>query len=333
MLIAKKTMRWFFRTAKQSLKSNDRLRSLIYDESNIAQFADLDYQEAMLADKVRLDAYHEAIRRTVKPGDVVIDLGTGTGILAMFAARSGARKVYALEHGEVIEIAKQVASHNKLTNIEFVRKNSRDFKAPELADLVIHEQIGSYLFDENMVENLLDIKARMLKPGGKILPAKFQFFVEPISLRDDHRVPYCWESQIKGIDYSCLKNESTDRKYRQGSGRRFMQTGSIDRYACEPAPLFEFDLNDMISGNTIPTSYKVQKAVVRDGRVDGLSVFFRVIFDEELSFDNALDSRNTSWTNPLFRIPARDVRQGDRLTLSIDMSNILDYTTWKMDLS
>lgn len=326
-------VRALFGYAKRLIHSNRALRSLLYDNANVRQFSDLDYHEVMLADRIRVDAYHAGIKKAVKPGDVVIDLGTGTGILAMFAARAGARKVYAIEHGDVIDVARAVAESNGITNIEFVRTNSRDFSARELADVIVHEQIGSYLFDENMVENLLDLKSRALKPGGRILPAKFQFFVEPVQLKPDHRLPFSWEAPIHGIDFTALRSDEAALRQRRGRGKRFIANGAIEHYVCDPRPLCEFDLDAITDASEIPTSFRQSRVVVNSGRIDGLSVFFKASLGAGLSIDNALDSPNTNWTYPLVRLPAREVTAGDTVTLTLEMESHRNADTWKFELS
>ena len=80
-------------------------RRLIYAVRNRSLFTDLFTHERMLSDRVRVDTYHAAIFKHVKPGDVVVDLGTGTGVLAFFAANAGAREVHAIEHGPMAEAA------------------------------------------------------------------------------------------------------------------------------------------------------------------------------------------------------------------------------------
>ncbi len=117
----------------------------------------------MLADTVRNKSYHDAIKRYIKPGDVVVDLGTGTGILSFYAAEQKPKRIYAIDHSDIIKVARRIAEHNNISNIEFVQTNSRDFAPPENVDIILQEQMGDNLFNENMVQDVLDLKDRLLK--------------------------------------------------------------------------------------------------------------------------------------------------------------------------
>ena len=101
---ANKALRSVLGFAAARVASSDRLMSVVYDLMNETNFAGLSEHEEMLSDSVRVQAYHHGIHRNVQPGDVVVDLGTGTGLLAFMASRAGARKVYAVEHSDVIDI-------------------------------------------------------------------------------------------------------------------------------------------------------------------------------------------------------------------------------------
>ena len=76
------------------------------------EFASPILQESLLLDKARCDAYREAIHRTVKPGDVVVDLGAGTGLLSFFALQAGARHVYAIEMSRIADVAAELIEAN-----------------------------------------------------------------------------------------------------------------------------------------------------------------------------------------------------------------------------
>lgn len=329
--VMERRARWMLARAKQQVRNNPRLRSLVYDSENQGLFANLYNHELMLADRVRVDAYHAAISRAVTPESVVLDLGTGTGVLAMFAAKAGARKVYAVEHGPVVDVARRLAAENGLTNIEFVAANGRDFTPPEPIDLIIHEQIGHYLFDENMVENLLDLKARMLAPTGRILPARFEIYLEPIRMQAAHRVPYLWEQELHGIEFSSQKSGPSAEATTGISASRAVPTGSLERFACAPAPIGVVDLDTIESEAAVPLTMRATKTIVGDGVVDGLSLFFRVIFDDDLSFDNSIDSPHLHWNHPVYRLPEQQVSNGETIDINLHMGELRNHRSWSVD--
>src|SRR5438128_2452160 len=79
-------------------------------------------------------AYESAIRQVVRPGSVVVDIGTGSGILALMACRSGARKVFAIEPADVIQLAREIARANGYADrIEFIQSHSTAATLPERA--------------------------------------------------------------------------------------------------------------------------------------------------------------------------------------------------------
>src|SRR3954463_12958845 len=95
-----------------------------------------DYGE-MVADELRTQSYARALQRCVRPGSVVLDIGTGTGILALLACRYGARRVFAVEPSESIEVAREMArAHGVEARIDFFQALSTDFTLPDPADVV-----------------------------------------------------------------------------------------------------------------------------------------------------------------------------------------------------
>src|SRR5690606_29809159 len=193
-------MRRSLRAALRVLKNNKTVRNLLADVNNVGEFTDLYEHEKMLADITRVESYREGIAALIRAGDVVVDLGTGTGLLALFAAQQGAR-VYAIDHSPVISLARAIAEHHQLADrIEFLQVNSRDLKLNEPVDVILHEQIGDELFDENMVTNVVDLRDRLLKPDGRIVPGRFGLYMEPVQLTDAGRVPFVWENPVAGVD-------------------------------------------------------------------------------------------------------------------------------------
>ncbi len=134
-------------------------------------FADLDEHVAMLGDAVRVRAYAEALRLRA-PGRRVLDLGCGTGILAVIAARAGAREVIAVEETAVAALARRVVDANGLGDrIAVVAANSRDLTLEAPVDLVVHELFGFDPLAENVVPVIEDARARLLRAGGGFVPS------------------------------------------------------------------------------------------------------------------------------------------------------------------
>ncbi|MFM1887551.1 MAG: hypothetical protein RL026_2708 [Pseudomonadota bacterium] len=321
------------RAALRAAKGSKLLRSLLTDLSNTAEFTNLAAHERMVADRVRVDCYHAALRKHVKPGDVVIDLGTGTGILSMFAAQAGPRRIYALDHSPFIEVARRLAAHNKADCIEFVSTNSRDFKPAERADLLIHEQLGDECFTENMVENLLDLKRRALKPGGRILPARFEFFVEPLQLKPGRELPPLWQQNVHGVDFSCLKDDPLAASYKTSEyPYYFIDDATFGHWLGVPRPALYVDLDTLESPAAMPDVLELEREVTSAGVLDGFGIYFRIIFDDELSFDTSPTSTPTHWRCRFLRSDRRTLDTGVRLRYRLRMPDLVNADTWQLEV-
>lgn len=327
--IARKTLHGLKSLAKRS----QTIRSLLYDSHNARTFTGLYMHERMLNDTVRIAAYRAGIAAGVKPGDVVLDLGTGTGVLAYFAAMSGARKVYAVDHSPFIDVARQIAHRNGFSQVEFVQQNSREFTPAEPIDVIVHEQLDRELFGENMVENLLDLKRRVLAPGGRILPGAFEFYVEPLAIKPHYRVPRLWDTTELGFDLGFLRDSPLIEPYRDDHKMWEIQAHYADYFLCEPEPLIAFDINTLVSQADIPRHFEVQRTVTRAGTVDGFSIHFRALFDAQTVLDTSPLAPQTHWITLAFRTDRRRVSVGDRLAYTIDLPVLIDRYSWRLKLA
>lgn len=299
-----------------------------YRQFNLWYFAQFNEQEKMLADRPRMDFYHAAIARHVQPGDRVIDLGTGTGILAAFAARRGAAKVYAIDHSDILKHARQLAAHNRIAHVEFVATHSRDFTLDERVDVIVHEQMADFLFDEAMVANVTDLRDRLLKPGGKIVPSRFDFFCEPIKVRDERRIPFIWELEVHGYDYRCLERSRPQdpEYYRHASS----DLGIVEHFLGAPEPALSFDLHTLQPA-ALPRELRLSRTVVNAGRLDGFAVFFRAHVDDDLTLSSSpLDpGRAPHWAFRILRAEAAHFAAGDTLDLTLTVGDWTDPDTWR----
>jgi protein arginine N-methyltransferase 1 len=319
---------------KKIVKENPRFRSIWADADNLNEFDDPTSHEIMLVDAQRVDAYKAAIDKHIGKNDVVIDLGTGNGILAFLASRK-AKKVYAIDRTEFIENARRVAEDNGLNNIEFRRCDSRDFRLDEKVDAIVHEQIGDDVFEEGMTVTVLDLRDRLLKPGGRILPNRFNVYLEPIEMKDRYRVPFIWEIDIDGISFRSLRETQSDLPGQghptQDYHRLRLMPEEVEHLLCEPKPIMSFDLETM-SADDLPKLVRYENTAVRDGRLDGLYLYFEAMFDDEIRIDTHPRRGRTNWEVDLFRLEGRQVKAGDTLAFDLSIRDFANAETWSIAL-
>src|SRR6266481_10213733 len=128
---------------------------------------------SMIADRVRVEAYAAARRKSVREGSVVVEIGTGPGIFAVLACQFGAGRVYAIEPGEIIQVAREVAAANGCADkIEFLEELSNRVILPVRADVILSDLRGVLPLFERHIPAIVDARRRFLSPGGVLIPRK-----------------------------------------------------------------------------------------------------------------------------------------------------------------
>ena len=124
-----------------------------------------------------------ALAAAVQPDDVVLDIGTGERVLALAAARAGARCVYAIEASDIAEVAARVFAVNGVQDqVTLFSGWSRLVELPERADLLVAEVVGNEPLEEEILETVLDARQRLLKPGARMIPHALTLLARPILL-------------------------------------------------------------------------------------------------------------------------------------------------------
>ena len=139
----------------------------------------------MLEDHVRTGAYFDAITHPANAaacfaGKVVLDVGAGSGILAIFAAKAGAAKVYAVEATPMARHARALVEANGLSDVVTVIQGTvESVQLPEKVDVIVSEWMGYLLVRESMLDSVLAARDAWLKPGGSLWPSHARLFLAP----------------------------------------------------------------------------------------------------------------------------------------------------------
>lgn len=312
--------------ARDRLARSPRAQRLAYALRNRNVFADLYQHDQMLADRIRVENYWQAISKHVNEGDVVIDVGTGTGVLALFAAKQGA-EVHAVEHGPIATAAEAVARDNGITNITFHRVHSQDLELPGKADVILHEQIGEAAYDERILDNICDLRDRLLKPGGKILPSQLDLYIEPVQVSDGFRIPYVWQQNLHGIDFKAIEELA------EPSHRYFYRVNHpfpFDHLLCEPEPVVKVDL-ETATQDSLPHRIEYEREVTSPGTFDGYCVYLDAHFDEEIWFTTSPAAEMTHWGAPFLRVTPREVAAGEKIRLDLRAGDLAAPATWRWE--
>jgi protein arginine N-methyltransferase 1 len=166
--------------------------------------------EEMIKDKIRTGSYKKAIEnnKTIFKNKIVLDIGSGTGILSIFAAKAGAQHVYGIEYADIADYSKEIIKQNNLSDkITIIQSKVEEANLPvDKVDIIISEWMGYFLLYESMLDTLLFARDKWLKKDGYLLPDKAQIYLAGIqdTLYKYNKID-SWDN-VYGFNFSVLKN-------------------------------------------------------------------------------------------------------------------------------
>lgn len=277
----------------------------------------LDYHLSMLVDEERMGAYQRAISASVRPGDVVVDIGAGTGILSFLACAAGASRVYAVEAGPVIEIARELCAHNGFDDrVVFLEEWSTEVEPPEPADVLITETIGNAAFDEGIIAWTADARRRMLRPGGLVLPRRVTMRAAAVESWDDHAQVSDWSASSLPFDYRTVRRRAERTLW-------FAQLRA-SQLLTEPSVVSGVDLRTATDDPVVGSG---ASRVERDGTLHGLACWFDAELAAGITLTNSPPTPAPSWLQGFLPVPRPlAVRSGDLIEWEIAVS--ADGSEW-----
>ena len=309
-------------------------------------YAFLYHQKEMLSDRVRMDAYFNAIFENKHHfnGKTVLDVGTGSGILAIWSAQAGARKVYAVEATKMSEHARSLVRANNLQNIiEVIEGSMEEITLPEKVDVIISEWMGYFLLRESMFDSVICARDRWLKPTGVMYPSHARMWMAPIRTGiGDHKMGDYqsamddWHNFVDetktyyGVDMSTLTkpfSEEQRKYYLQTSLWSNLHPHQVIGTA---AIIKEIDCLTATVNDIEKVRSKFSLSITMDNMLCGFGGWFDVHFrgrgedpaeqEIELTTAPSVDC-GTHWGQQVFLLhPPTHVNEGDNLTISFLMS-------------
>jgi protein arginine N-methyltransferase 1 len=232
----------------------------------------------MIRDKIRMEAYARAMRHLVKPGSVVLEIGTGPGIFAILASQLGARRVFAIEPNEVIQVARENAVANHCADrIEFIEGLSTDVALPAKADLIFSDLRGVLPLFGKHIPAIVDARKRFLAPNGVLCPRKDTLWAAIVEIPNLYaEIVEAWERNALGQDLAAGRRRILDT---------YMKTRATPEHLLtEPQLVATFDYSTIEDPDL---HCELQWTAKRAGTGHGILLWFDADLAEGVAFSNS----------------------------------------------
>ncbi|KDD77161.1 hypothetical protein H632_c6p5 [Helicosporidium sp. ATCC 50920] len=252
----------------------------------------------MLKDEVRTKSYMNAIlqNRHLFKDKIVLDVGCGTGILSLFAAKAGAKHVYGVDMSAIAEQASTIVRENGYADrVTILRGKVEDIVLPEdKVDIIISEWMGYFLLYESMLDTVLFARDKWLRRDGLILPDKASLHVVSIEDADYRAEKIDWWEDVYGFDMSCIGKVALSEP--------LVDCVDAAQINSHPALLKTFDLKTMtVADASFTSSFRLR--LTRKDFVHALVAYFDVEFGDghkPLAFSTGPRARSTHWKQTVF---------------------------------
>jgi protein arginine N-methyltransferase 1 len=268
----------------------------------------------MIADRVRMDAYAYALKEAIGRDSVVLDIGAATGIHSLLACKFGARRVFAVEPNDAIELARELAEANGFSDrIEFIQDTSTNVSLPERVDVVVSDLRGQLPLFGRHIPSIVDARERHLAPGGTLIPVRDTLWVALVEARraygdivDPWDEPYGLRMDAaRRIAVNTWTNEGTD---------------TIDSRSLltEPRLWAEIDYRHVESPDVARPGDEA--VVTRPGTAHGLLVWFDAELGGDIAYSNGPGTHRAAFVYGRGFFPLTEpvpVDEGDVATLAL----------------
>ncbi|KAM4617554.1 protein arginine N-methyltransferase 3 [Discoglossus pictus] len=286
---------------RNNSSSSGAIADLCEDEDGayFGSYGHFGIHEEMLKDTVRTETYRDFMYQNphIFKDKVVLDVGCGTGILSMFAARAGAKKVIGVDQSEIIYQAMDIIRLNKLEDIvSLVKGRIEEVDLPvEKVDIIISEWMGYFLLFESMLDSIIYAKEKYLAEGGTVYPDMCHICVVALSDELKHKDKITFWDNVYGFDMSCMKKSVITEAV--------VEVVNPDTMVSEPIKIKSIDCkNTTIKDLDFSSDFSL--SITRDALCTALTGYFDVLFEKDchkpISFSTSPRSTKTHWKQTVF---------------------------------
>jgi len=256
--------------------------------------------EEMLKDEVRTLAYKDSIFNNphMFKDKIVLDVGCGTGILSMFAARAGAKHVVGVDCSSIVEQAKEIVKENGFEGrITILHGKMEEVTMPEgceQVDIIISEWMGYFLLYESMLNTVLWARDKLLRPGGRIFPDRATMYISAIEDAEYRRDKIDFWENIQGFDGRTIK--------RLALLEPIVDVVNAKQVMTSQAPLLHLDLYTCtVEDLSFDAQFSLQ--VNRRDTLHAFTVYFDVTFSnvhQPVHMTTSPHAKYTHWKQSVF---------------------------------
>lgn len=264
---------------------------------------------SMIEDGVRTPAYLAAMRAVIRPGDRVLELGTGFGYFAVQAVRAGAAHVWAVEPNDAVSHGRAIAAANGCADrITFVQCRSDQFTLEQPADVLVEDLRGTSPLQGSRLDILRDARARLLVPGARVIPHRDALVLAPTEMPTDLlRLAHGAPDEINGISIAPVRAVLSQTIHRTH--------GDAGSLLADGATWATLEYSALAPGDP---SGRAQWVVARDGMFAGFLSWFATTLAPGIGFDTSPSTARTVYDRGFLSTGAPiAVRAGDRITAEV----------------
>ncbi|MFC3100219.1 methyltransferase domain-containing protein [Altererythrobacter lauratis] len=268
----------------------------------------------------RAELYQAAITQTITPGDTIADLGCGVGVLGLQCLHAGASHIYGIDYTDAIELARETMQRAGLDD-RYTAMRDSTFRAvlPEKVDALICDHVGFFGFDYGIIDMVRDARARMLKPGGAVIPRRIDPTIAGVSSESARELARQWSEADFPPEYKWLNTYARNTKHAHN-----IEAADL----CSPAVAVASVALDAEGPELY--SFKGTLEIARDCQFDGLAGWFNCELADGIWMTNSpLAEARIARSNVFLPcLEAFPVKAGDMVGISLRFTSAGDMIAW-----